>query len=323
MDLLIFQAPILLVQASMDGILLGILFALIAYGMALQWGVMNIINIAQGDLVILGGYIAYFMYLYGIHPAWGVIVSPIIMYFVGIGIYKLVINKVVDRDLFISILATFGISILFMQLMNFAFGADVVLANSGYGTTMLFDNSVVLPNSKIIYLHAKEIIQRLGDGTIDVGISGLDLLQESSMNLQKKIEIKKKLDFGVADVVVAIPNDWIDVQTVADLEEVSFDFRDKKNTRLRVATKYPNLTNNFLVSKGITQYKLVPSLGATETYPFIGSSEIITDITSTGKTLKDNNLRVLKDGCILNSQACLLISKKKAATLRPFLNPLI
>ena len=149
MDLLIFQAPILMVQASMDGILLGILFALIAYGMALQWGVMNIINIAQGDLVILGGYIAYFMYLYGIHPAWGVIVSPIIMYFVGIGIYKLVINKVVDRDLFISILATFGISILFMQLMNFAFGADVVLAVSGYGTTMLFDNSVTLPNSKI------------------------------------------------------------------------------------------------------------------------------------------------------------------------------
>ena len=179
-----------------------------------------------------------------------------------------------------------------------------------------------LPNSKIIYLHAKEIIQRLADGTIDIGISGLDLLQESSINLQKKIEIKKKLDFGIADVVVAIPNDWIDVQTLADLEEVSFDFRDKKNTRLRVATKYPNLTNNFLVSKGITQYKIVPSLGATETYPFIGSSEIITDISSTGKTLKDNNLRVLKDGCILNSQACLLISKKKAAILRPFLNSL-
>ena len=177
-------------------------------------------------------------------------------------------------------------------------------------------------NSKIIYLHAKEIIQRLGDGTIDLGISGLDLLQESATNLQKKIEIKKKLDFGVANVVIAIPNDWIDVQTVADLEEVSFDFRDKKNTRLRVATKYPNLTNNFLVSKGITQYKLVPSLGATETYPFIGSSQIITDITSTGKTLKDNNLRILKDGYILNSQACLLISKKKAATLRPFLNAL-
>ena len=149
MDLLIFQVPILMVQASLDGILLGILFALIAYGMALQWGVMNIINIAQGDLVILGGYITYFMYLSGIHPALGVIVAPAIMYFVGVGLYKLVINKVVDRDLFISILATFGISILFMQLMNFAFGADVVLANSEFGTTMLFNNSVTLPNSKL------------------------------------------------------------------------------------------------------------------------------------------------------------------------------
>jgi len=149
MDLLIFKAPILLVQASLDGILLGILFALIAYGMALQWGVMNIINIAQGDLVILGGYIAYTMYLAGIHPGWGVIVSPIIMYFVGWALYKLVINKVVDRDLFISILATFGIAIVMQQLMNFIFGADVVVAQSEYGTTMLFDNSVTLPNSKI------------------------------------------------------------------------------------------------------------------------------------------------------------------------------
>ena len=149
MDLLIFKAPILIVQASMDGILLGILFALIAYGMALQWGVMNIINIAQGELVIMGGYVAYFMYMAGIHPAFGVIVSPIIMYFVGVGLYKLVINKVVDRDMFISILATFGISILAQQLMNFIFGADVVVANSNFGTTMLFDNSVTLPNSKI------------------------------------------------------------------------------------------------------------------------------------------------------------------------------
>ncbi len=149
MDFLIFKAPILMVQASMDGILIGILFALIAYGMALQWGVMNIINIAQGDLVILGGYIAYTIYLWGIHPAWGVIISPIIMFFVGWALYKLVINKVVDRDLFISILATFGIAIVMQQLMNFIFGADVVVAQSEYGTTMLFDNSVTLPNSKI------------------------------------------------------------------------------------------------------------------------------------------------------------------------------
>ena len=174
------------------------------------------------------------------------------------------------------------------------------------------------PNIKIIYLHAKEIIQRLGDGTLDLGISGLDLLNESEKNLQDKINIKQKLNFGEANLVVAVPDDWIDVQTVADLEEVAFDIRSKRNTRLRVATKYPNLTNNFLISKGVTQYKLIPSLGATETYPFIGSSEIITDITSTGKTLSDNNLRILKDGLILKSSACLLISKKKIKILNLF-----
>ena len=178
------------------------------------------------------------------------------------------------------------------------------------------------PNIKIIFLHAKEIIQRLGDGTLDVGISGLDILNESEKNLRDKIIIKNKLNFGKANLVVAVPDDWIDVQTIADLEEVSFDIRSKRNTRLRVATKYPNLTNDFLLSKGITQYKLIPSLGATETYPFIGSSEIITDITSTGKTLDDNNLRVLKDGQILNSTACLFVAKKKAAKLQPFLNSL-
>ena len=172
------------------------------------------------------------------------------------------------------------------------------------------------PNIKIIYLHAKEIIQRLGDGTLDIGISGLDLLAESEKNLQDKINIKQKLDFGSANLVVAVPDDWIDVQTIADLEEVAFDIRSKRNTRLRVATKYPNLTNNFLISKGITQYKLISSLGATETYPFIGSSEIITDISSTGKTLNDNNLRVLKDGLILESKACLLISKKSRSKIQ-------
>ena len=185
-----------------------------------------------------------------------------------------------------------------------------------------FANIENKPNIKVIYLHAKEIIQRLGDGTLDVGISGLDLLNESEKSLQDKIAIKQKLNFGSVDLVVAVPDDWIDVQTIADLEEVAFDIRSKRNTRLRVATKYPNLTNNFLISKGVTQYKLISSLGATETYPFIGSSEIITDITSTGKTLQDNNLRILKDGLILKSAACLLVSKKKAAILQPFLNSL-
>ena len=87
-------------------------------------------------------------------------------------------------------------------------------------------------NINIIFLHAKEIIQRLGDGTLDIGISGLDLLNESDKNLRDKINIKQKLNFGNANLVVAVPDDWIDVQTVADLEEVSFDIRSKRNTRL-------------------------------------------------------------------------------------------
>jgi ATP phosphoribosyltransferase len=167
-------------------------------------------------------------------------------------------------------------------------------------------------NIKILYLHAREIIERLGDNSLDIGFSGYDLFKESEINTQKKINVNKKLSFGKADLVVAIPDPWIDVQTIADLEEIAFEFRDRKKKRLRVATKYPNLTREFLFSKGVTQFRLVESLGATEAYPFTGSSELITDISSTGETLKANNLRVLKDGEILKSQACILTSKKNS-----------
>jgi ATP phosphoribosyltransferase len=167
-------------------------------------------------------------------------------------------------------------------------------------------------NIKILYLHAREIIERLGDNSLDIGFSGYDLFKESEINTQKKIKVNKKLSFGKADLVVAIPDPWIDVQTIADLEEIAFEFRDRKKKRLRVATKYPNLTREFLFSKGVTQFRLVESLGATEAYPFTGSSELITDISSTGETLKANNLRVLKDGEILKSQACILTSKKNS-----------
>ena len=165
---------------------------------------------------------------------------------------------------------------------------------------------------KIVYLHAREIIERLGDESLDIGFSGYDLLKESELNVQKKIIINKKLDYGNATLVVAVPDEWIDVQTLADLEEISFDFKDNKKSRLRVATKYPNLTKEFLFSKGVTQFKLVPSLGATEVYPFTGSSEILTDITSTGETLRANNLRILKDGNILKSTAILMSNKKSS-----------
>jgi len=162
---------------------------------------------------------------------------------------------------------------------------------------------------KILYLHAREIVERLVDGSLDLGFSGYVLLKESEIIAQKKINVIKKYNFGKANLVIAVPDPWIDVQTVADLEEIAFEFKDKKKKRLRVATKYPNLTREFLFSKGVTQFKIVGSLGATEAYPFTGSSEIIIDITSTGETLSANNLRVLKDGLILKSEACMMRSK--------------
>ena len=177
------------------------------------------------------------------------------------------------------------------------------------GERDLFGYIKKLPNVKIIYLHARECIEQLSLGNIDIGFSGYDLLKESEVNVQNKVLINKRYNFGNANLVLAIPDLWIDVQTLLDLDEVADEFKKKKKRLLRVATKYPNLTRQFLFSKGVTQFQLVKSLGSTEVAPFTGTAEIISDITSTGSTLKANNLRILKDGEILKSQACLMISK--------------
>jgi len=181
--------------------------------------------------------------------------------------------------------------------------------NSERGERDLFGYIKKIPNAKIIYLHARECIEQLSLGNIDIGFSGYDLLKESEINIQNNILISKKYNFGNANLVLAIPDLWIDVQTLLDLDEVADEFKKKKRKLLRVATKYPNLTRQFLYSKGVTQFQLVNSLGSTEVAPFTGTAEIISDITSTGATLKANNLRILKDGQILKSQACLMQSK--------------
>ena len=190
------------------------------------------------------------------------------------------------------------------------------------GERDLFGYIKKIPNVKIIYLHARECIEQLSLGNIDIGFSGYDLFKESEINVQNKILINKRYDYGKANLVLAIPDLWIDVQTLLDLDEVADEFKKKKKKLLRVATKYPNLTRQFLYSKGVPQFQLVQSLGSTEVAPFTGTAEIISDITSTGVTLKANNLRVLKDGKILKSQACLLQSKfsKKKKGIRKILN---
>lgn len=166
-----------------------------------------------------------------------------------------------------------------------------------------------LKDTVLYFLSAKEITNRLDEGSIHVGLTGDDLIQEKIFNFNSKITKDLELDFGKADLVVAVPDIWIDVMTMADLEEVSNNHRDKYSKRLRVATKYKNLTNNFFSKCGVVDYRTVESDGSTESAPFNGFSEIITDITSTGETLRANNLRVLDDGIILKSSANIFSSK--------------
>ena len=177
------------------------------------------------------------------------------------------------------------------------------------GDRDLFGSIKGQSNIQIIYLHARQIIERLSDKSIDIGFSGLDLLKESEINIQKNIRIYKKYPYGRASLVVAVPDDFIDIYSMSDLEEVAFEFKEKKNRRIRVSTKYPNLTREFFYNKGVTQFSIVKSIGSTEIEPFTGGCELITDITSTGSTLAANNLRIVNDGYILKSELCMFIGK--------------
>lgn len=148
---LLYQAPSILVQLLIDGLLVGAIFALAAYGMALVWGVMNIINIAQGEFVILGGYITYTIYdTFSLSPLYTIPVAFFVLYALGWLLYKTIIYRLVDRDLFTSLLATFGISILMQQLMNQVFGADVVSAESALGTWSIADTDLTITKIKVL-----------------------------------------------------------------------------------------------------------------------------------------------------------------------------
>lgn len=147
---ILLQAPVLNLQLIVDGILVGAVFALAAFGMALVWGVTNIINVAQGELVMLGGYVAVYAAAAGIHPLYAVPVAFVALYALGWALYRVVIFRVVDKDLFISILATFGLSILLQQLANEYFGADIRSAQASLGTTFLADGRVSIANVKLV-----------------------------------------------------------------------------------------------------------------------------------------------------------------------------
>jgi branched-chain amino acid transport system permease protein len=147
---LLFDAPALSLQLLLDGALIGAIFALASLGMALVWGVMGVVNVAQGELVMLGGYAAYFLYKAGLHPLYGVPLAAVLLFFLGWALYWSVVSRVVDKDLFISILATFGLSILLQQLANALFGADVRTAEAGFGTLVLLGGAVTVYVIKLV-----------------------------------------------------------------------------------------------------------------------------------------------------------------------------
>ncbi len=166
---------------------------------------------------------------------------------------------------------------------------------------------------EIAFLSASEIARELGSGSVDFGVTGEDLIREGLADAESRVEIAARLGFGHADVVVAVPEIWLDVDTMADLGDVAAEFRSRHGRRLQIATKYWRLTQqHFSGSHGIQLYRIVESLGATEGAPAAGQADIIVDITSTGSTLKANHLKILSDGVILKSQACLVRARKSA-----------
>ncbi len=148
--LLFVEAPVLLIQVILDGVLVGALFALAAYGLALVWGVMNIINIVQGELVLLGGYVALTVVGAGLSPFMAIPIAAAVLFIVGWLLYRGVIFRVVEKDLFTSVLATFGLSILIAQLINQGFGADVRSIDSGLGTWLFFDGIVSVSQARVV-----------------------------------------------------------------------------------------------------------------------------------------------------------------------------
>ena len=165
-----------------------------------------------------------------------------------------------------------------------------------------------MPEVEVAYVSSSEIAAALKTGSVNLGITGEDLVRETMSDADTRVTFLKKLGFGFADVVVAVPACWIDVATVGDLEDIAQAFRRTHSRWPRAATKYMNLTRRFFASKGFGDYRIVESLGATEGTPAAGTAEFIVDITTSGETLRANGLRILDDGVILKSQANLVAS---------------
>jgi ATP phosphoribosyltransferase len=166
-----------------------------------------------------------------------------------------------------------------------------------------------LDGVEVAYLSASEITTQLGAGAVHFGVTGEDLVREMIPDADSKVVLLEPLGFGFATVVVAVPQAWIDVRTMADIDDVGTSFRHTHGRKMRVATKYINLTRDFFSAHGIVDYRIVESSGATEGAPAAGTAELIVDITTSGATLAANGLKIVEDGIILRSQANLVAAR--------------
>jgi ATP phosphoribosyltransferase len=185
--------------------------------------------------------------------------------------------------------------------------AGLTLAQSG-GARDYRGTLAGVTDVEVLFLSAAEIVAQLAQGGAHLGITGEDLVREGIADADAAVELLTPLGFGQATVVVAVPQAWIDVRRMADLDEVAADLRARHGRKMRVATKYLNLTRRFFAAHGLADYRIVESLGATEGAPASGGAEIIVDITTTGATLAANALKIVEDGVILRSEANLVAS---------------
>lgn len=177
-----------------------------------------------------------------------------------------------------------------------------------------------LNNLEVLFQRVKDVVYKVADGTAELGISGLDVVHENmSDNL---VIIHDKLQYGQCSLVVAVPESWVDVQTISDLADVAVEIREKQRRNLRIATTFPNLTRQFFHKNHIYHFNIVKAEGAIEAAPTIGYADVIVDLTQSGTTLRENHLKQIYNGTILDSQAC-LIGNRQALVEHPELREIV
>lgn len=175
-----------------------------------------------------------------------------------------------------------------------------------------------LPGIDVLFQRVADIAYKVADGSLDLGITGLDVVREYTSE-DDVIVMHENLGFGDCELVVAVPESWIDVETMADLADVAMDFREEKRRNLRVATKFTNMARSYLRAHGIHNFTLVEAEGAIEAAPTLGYADVIVDLSATGTTLRENHLKPVTDGVILDSYACLIGNKRRLRESRAVL----